>query len=250
MECASCKKSASESSPLKRCAKCHSTQYCSRDCQKNDWKQHKKVCSRLAAAGSGATPGPSTSTSGANNSTNTGSNTSFPSLSAPGAVPRPFHALHERKFLHNRPEDDVYKLLIDCYRFRVEDDYKYAGEVEEDCVYGGAPNSYEPFKRFLRKAEGRDGLLPSWWSSAKAKACLEYGKNKGNWSDLCCAIEKHDVTEHYGDNLMPMKLRMLGEQILGTGPGGQSGAGMMQLQMQVERGSMMSSSLDISQSSR
>ncbi|EXJ60975.1 hypothetical protein A1O7_05128 [Cladophialophora yegresii CBS 114405] len=175
------------------------------------------------------------------------SNSTFPSLSAPRAVARPFHALSEKKFLHNRPEDDVYKLLIDCYRFRVEDDYKFAGEVEEDCIYAGAPNSYEPFKRFLRKAEQRDGLLPTWWSSEKAKACLEYGKKQKHWSDLGCAIEKHDVTEHYEDNLMPMKLRMLGEQILGTGPGGQSGAAMMQLQMATERGSMLSSNLDISQ---
>ncbi|OCT45633.1 putative MYND domain protein [Cladophialophora carrionii] len=252
MECAACRKPATDSAPLKRCAKCHTTKYCSQDCQKDDWKHHKKSCSRLAAARSGATPGPSTNTPSAtptntNNSTNPTSDTTYPGLSAPQAVPRPFHALSERKFLHNRAEDDVYKLLVDCYRFRVEDDYVFAGHVEEDCIYGGAPDSYKPFQRFLRKAEGRDGLLPSWWTSANAKACLEYGKDPRNWSDLCCAIEKHDVTEHYGDNLMPMKLRMLGEQILGTGPGGQSGAAMMQLQTQAERGSMLLSHLELSQ---
>ncbi|KAF2092664.1 hypothetical protein NA57DRAFT_82032 [Rhizodiscina lignyota] len=30
--------------PLSRCAKCRSAWYCSRECQKNNWKEHKKVC--------------------------------------------------------------------------------------------------------------------------------------------------------------------------------------------------------------
>lgn len=43
--CSYCKKQPSElSTPLKQCAKCH-TQYCSRECQKDDWKDHKKQCS-------------------------------------------------------------------------------------------------------------------------------------------------------------------------------------------------------------
>ncbi|XP_044715023.1 MYND finger domain-containing protein [Hirsutella rhossiliensis] len=41
LECNSCKKSPPEVA-LKRCAKCSTTPYCSRDCQKTDWKVHKK----------------------------------------------------------------------------------------------------------------------------------------------------------------------------------------------------------------
>ncbi|SMR49989.1 unnamed protein product [Zymoseptoria tritici ST99CH_1A5] len=35
---------------LKPCTKCHTTKYCSRDCTKADFKQHKKVCAKLAQA--------------------------------------------------------------------------------------------------------------------------------------------------------------------------------------------------------
>ncbi|KAL6897715.1 hypothetical protein GGI43DRAFT_409723 [Trichoderma evansii] len=31
---------------LKRCAKCSSTRCCSRECQKADWKAHKKICGK------------------------------------------------------------------------------------------------------------------------------------------------------------------------------------------------------------
>ncbi|RDL39875.1 uncharacterized protein BP5553_04215 [Venustampulla echinocandica] len=45
MACSSCKKGASTfSTPLLRCAGCLKASYCSKRCQKNDWKEHKKVC--------------------------------------------------------------------------------------------------------------------------------------------------------------------------------------------------------------
>lgn len=39
--CRACKKSGVK---LSQCAKCHFEKYCSRECQKNDWPKHKKVC--------------------------------------------------------------------------------------------------------------------------------------------------------------------------------------------------------------
>ncbi|KUJ06811.1 uncharacterized protein LY89DRAFT_790195 [Mollisia scopiformis] len=33
---------------LKECIKCHSVTYCSKDCQKADFKNHKKVCAKMA----------------------------------------------------------------------------------------------------------------------------------------------------------------------------------------------------------
>ncbi|KAI0373629.1 ankyrin [Pilatotrama ljubarskyi] len=39
--CAVCQKSEVQ---LKRCTRCLSTWYCSRDCQKSDWKSHKRTC--------------------------------------------------------------------------------------------------------------------------------------------------------------------------------------------------------------
>jgi hypothetical protein len=36
---------------IKKCTKCKSVAYCGVDCQKKDWKTHKKVCARLAEKG-------------------------------------------------------------------------------------------------------------------------------------------------------------------------------------------------------
>ncbi|EPE33210.1 HIT/MYND zinc finger-like protein [Glarea lozoyensis ATCC 20868] len=52
-KCAHCKKTppnstSTEESPLKPCPKCHTTLYCSRQCQKDGYKTHKKVCASLA----------------------------------------------------------------------------------------------------------------------------------------------------------------------------------------------------------
>ena len=42
--CYCCKKSKAN---LQKCCKCYTAQYCGKECQKNDWKSHKQVCSRL-----------------------------------------------------------------------------------------------------------------------------------------------------------------------------------------------------------
>lgn len=48
--CDSCRQSKGQ---LRKCSVCHSAQYCSVECQKADWKEHKLVCKRV-------TPTPST----------------------------------------------------------------------------------------------------------------------------------------------------------------------------------------------
>jgi mitochondrial splicing suppressor protein 51 len=147
--------------------------------------------------------------------------------------------------MHERPEQDVYKLLIDTYRLRMEDNYNLEGDADADGIYGGARDGRQGFRRFLRLAEGRRGLLPSWWSQEKAAECEAVGMRDG-WSSLATALEKRNVIDHYGNPNMPMQLRMFGEQVYGRGPGGQSGAMIRTFQMQAERGEMVSSTFDIS----
>jgi hypothetical protein len=43
--CVYCAKSPDS---LKQCLKCHSVSYCNKDCQKADFKVHKKICAGLA----------------------------------------------------------------------------------------------------------------------------------------------------------------------------------------------------------
>ncbi len=48
-KCASCSTpEADPEKPLKPCAKCQTVRYCSRDCQKKDFKVHKKICAAAA----------------------------------------------------------------------------------------------------------------------------------------------------------------------------------------------------------
>ncbi|KAG0014767.1 hypothetical protein BGZ81_000263 [Podila clonocystis] len=144
---------------------------------------------------------------------------------------QPFHKLHVKRWLYDRDTDDVYKLLIDTYRLRVEDDYVLEGEVSIDSLYGGG-NPLEDFKDFLKKCHAKN-LLPPWWTKDCDKECLALG-TKAGWSSLRNAVEKGDIIEHYKDSLMPMQLRMMGEQVYGRGPGGQSGESMLRMQMQSE----------------
>ena len=42
-KCANCKKFGLK---FKKCSACQSVYYCSRECQRSDWKKHKKVCKK------------------------------------------------------------------------------------------------------------------------------------------------------------------------------------------------------------
>jgi len=239
-KCANCAKTKSDSGiNLKRCAKCQTTHYCSRECQKADWKEHKRVCASNATSATSISNGPHT-----NFSPPMSASAGQPPKGLSVAIDKPFHRLNAKTWLHDRPEQDVYKLLIDTYRFRMEDDYNLEGNADVDSIYGGARDGRQGFRRFLRLAESRRELLPSWWSQEKAVECEAVGMNDG-WSSLASAIEKSDIIEHYGNPNMPMQLRMLGEQVYGRGPGGQSGASMLQVQMMGERGDIHTDQLDM-----
>ena len=49
-QCTFCSKKQSDTVNLKQCAKCKTQSYCSRECQNNDWKNHKKTCAQNSAA--------------------------------------------------------------------------------------------------------------------------------------------------------------------------------------------------------
>ncbi|PFH61460.1 hypothetical protein XA68_17291 [Ophiocordyceps unilateralis] len=210
-ECIHCKKSPPEVK-LRNCAKCSSALYCSRDCQKADWKAHKKICGKNR-------DGPTTTTKGLET-----------------VIDNPFTRLENRTWLHDRSEKDVYGLLIDAYRLRVEDMYSFEGEADMDSIYGGAPNGLRGFRRFLQRVEKSSGLMPPWWDADKKKECEALGMSSSQWHDLQCAVEKSDIVDHYGNPQFPMQLRMFAELVYGRAPGGTSGTAMRQLLMAMENG--------------
>jgi splicing suppressor protein 51 len=190
---------------LKRCSKCSVTQYCSHDCQKTDWKNHKKTCGKQPATGQSGT------------TTATAPEGPPPGLTQ--AIVRPFTRLDNGTWLHDRPESDVYTLLIDAYRMRIEDDYSIDGDAAADSIYGGQKDSRVGFAHFLTRIEKKKrALLPAWWSEAHKKKCIDFGLRDANgWSSLEAAVEKADINEHYGNSQFAMQLRMFPRPCTGAG---------------------------------
>ncbi|KAJ5811949.1 hypothetical protein N7474_008250 [Penicillium riverlandense] len=152
-KCKFCGKKESLDVSLTRCGRCVTQYYCSREHQKADWPNHKHFCREPAAY------------------------VYSPQVQAPPRglsvyIEKPFHRLNEKAWLHNRSEQDVYMLLIDAYRLRMDDNWTRHLQTESDNIYGGAPNSCASFLRFLRLVESRDNLLPAWWSPEKADECM------------------------------------------------------------------------------
>ena len=99
---------------------------------------------------------------------------------------------------------------------RCEDEYTFGGNTVG--IYGDENPIYE-FREFLDLAEKKQGLLPTWWNKVKRAECVRWATGGDDWSDISCAVEKSDIQEHYGDNMMPMTLRILGERIYGGAVG-------------------------------
>lgn len=194
--CAKCRKTQAEVSlPLKRCAKCQNQLYCSRGCQKADWKVHKAFCASSQQSNAQIKPQ---------------ATTDFDAM--PKVAGDFFKGICPDNYLHQFPKEDAFRQLIDCYRMRVEDDYYFAGDTRG--LYNG-DDPLDDFQQFLDMAEAKSVIMPSWWSGGKRRECEETAMGTSQWSDLNAAVEKQDIIEYYGDPSMPMKLRLLAEKIYG-----------------------------------
>ncbi|KAF2703283.1 hypothetical protein K504DRAFT_463662 [Pleomassaria siparia CBS 279.74] len=230
--CAHCKTTAEARGLgcLQACARCKTALYCGRDCQKADYKSHKKVCPKPVEHSN--------------------------SYSAPRLhhlerhVPDPFTRLDEGTYLHHRPEIDTFKLLIDSFRIRQADDFVYENKTTPPSIYTGALSSTEPFRHYLDRATACKSLLPPWWTPEKMEECVIFGES-GAWSDIRKKVTKHEIIQHYGCEKMPLQLRLLAEAIYGVGTMGQNGSQMRKMMRQMEGGGLpngqIMSMFDISQ---
>ena len=196
-ECQTCRKPQSEGTQLKRCARCHQTRYCSRDCQKADWKTHKKACatSRKTDNGHIDSDGPSKG------------------IKTHHVDPDALSGLRDGTYLEKLARPDAMRQLIDSYRLRIEDEYTMRGDAGG--LYAQEPPMPD-FRRYLNRAEKRKRprVLPTWWNK-QARAECERLARTDKWCSVHYAVEKHDIVEHYGDPLMPLKLRSIAEKVEG-----------------------------------
>lgn len=203
--CANCNNTEGE---LKKCARCKMVLYCNRECQTAHWKEHKRQCSRLAGERA-----PPSAQSGSGSSSSSAAN--------------PFARLSNNTFLHDRPEEETFRILVDVLRMRQEDKYKFEGDTMPGTIYDGESSSEMAFRDMLRRAKQVRGLLPPWWSSEKEEECI-----RNNEAALQSARKKSDIQESWQDNMMPMKLRMVGETIYGYTPGSVNDGGQAMRRMQ------------------
>lgn len=139
VSCATCNKIADAATKLRACTNRKTVDYCSRECQRADWKEHKKVWGFIPTGKSRNSTGTRRPTDATSNRhghiTNTARSANSP-------------------LLQGRPEAEVYSLLTDSYRLRIEDEYTFTGDVDVDSLYGGG-NPVKGFRRYLRKAESK-----------------------------------------------------------------------------------------------
>lgn len=119
--CASC---ASVEVRLLQCSRCRSVWYCNKDCQKAHWKTHKSSCTPIAQ--------------GAQDSSNPEDEEDWvdeDTFEDCNQDKKPFTAIANNVFLHNRSKEKTFQLLINALRMRQEDMYALDGETMGGTIY-------------------------------------------------------------------------------------------------------------------
>jgi splicing suppressor protein 51 len=244
---------------MKQCSRCKSALYCSRECQKADWKGHKKICLKNVQAESATTaasenrhiPAPNTARTLRPPHRPIPTPEPGPAVIGPIIAPgldvnltAPFTRLYVKRWLHGRSEKDVYKILFDTIRVRAWDDRVLAAQSLMDVANGSRPQAAKMFVlRFLRQAE-RQRCLPPWWSPEKEQECTRFGTSEENWNHTDRPIRMHHIVARYGTPLILVQMRIFAEQVYGPIVGKMSSIPMMRVHMRAERGDLIRNLLE------
>lgn len=186
--CTRCKRPQPNLDELTRCNEC-GTPYCSSDCLRYDKTKHNKRCGRRTAP--------------------------HAIMVLDGTVDEPFTRLDYGTYLYDRSRKDVFRLLIDCYRLRVDDDHNFdSGVVPDDDGFRTG------FRRFLDAAAQRENILPEWWDEVATMECLAFYTGEGEgWYHVTKRVSKRALSDHYGSPLMAMAASFAWPGHLSAGPG-------------------------------
>lgn len=121
-----------------------------------------------------------------------------------------------------RPED-VFQVLTDSYRLRVELDHAhrqedhglyFSGKLADDLVWAKG-DAAEDFQKYLDLAED-SGVLPEWWRFENRMECLAEAVDQKNEESVFKHIDQEQlVTRYEGDMAIRNALCILAELIVG-----------------------------------
>jgi splicing suppressor protein 51 len=144
--CASCAKTDVH---LLLCSGCKLVSYCGKACQKAHWKAHKPSCTPIKKEKQ-ASSKPEAEEDWVD----------YDDFEDCTKDKKPFTAIANNVFLHNRSKDQTFQLLIDALRMRQEDMYALDGDTMPGTIYNMERSSENAFRIFIRKAQAVEGLLP------------------------------------------------------------------------------------------
>jgi splicing suppressor protein 51 len=111
----------------------------------------------------------------------------------------------------------AYGQIIDTFRMRIEDDYAHGAHNH------GLYAQNTPMRTFIDFLDRGEAIgvpfMPRWWDAGKRAQCLDIATNKNGDHFIGHAVEKSDIQEFWKNNMKPMELRMLAENVYGGGYG-------------------------------
>lgn len=232
---------------FKYCHRCHAVLYCSEACVTAHWWEHKAACGRPLAISETPSSNPWAdfasvhpySTDAIRLLTSGNPGLPSPSVGLKISVHSPFTRIGQNTWLHDRPEIDVYRLLVDSFRLYLRDklDFENVVDLDEDGITGGVDCKLKGLREFLKLAAKHPRLLPPWWSFEKKVRCCDLAMEDRQWHSLHHPVRSLSLSDHYGDERLPLQLRLFAEEVVGRGPGGDTGFEVLIRLMEWEQGS-------------